>query len=471
MKNILAESERKISKIFILLILFIGVVSIFSYVNAANEKINLTIGETKVIPVDQMTDWGGIEDIVVKIKENGSKTTGLEVKKVGKETMFYGGKDISVTAKKAGTYIMEVAYFKSMWADKSIKTYEITVSAKLESIKFLNTTLVKTSYKVGEKVNLNGLPLQAVYNDNTQKKIELSEVTYTPQTVSKNDKKITITYQGKTCELPITVTEPQNSNNGGSGNNSSNIGGGNNANQGNQEEVYTSNLKKGDTLKLKDGSGWKKYKSKSMNSGYQTLTGGKTICIQEIDGNWLTIKGETTFKYLYYGSTASGYFSKVTETNTTPNEKPNETPNTTNTSAPQYIDGTEVKKGDSIKMSKGNSWKVYTNNSCTTVKSYIKVNENVTYKVEDINGNIVKLSKNSNEVGYIKWYNSSTGAKNYFSKVEIKNDTQGNVETNKDTYLKPEISTELVTETLDVIVDLISDIIITILESIAAVCK
>lgn len=80
--------------------------------------------------------------------------------------------------------------------------------------------------------------------------------------------------------------------------------------------VYTSSLKKGDTLKFTGGS-WSVYTTKeaaknldSSKRGTYLKTNDK-ITIQEIEGNVLKIANN---KYIYYGSTASSNFTNVSKT-------------------------------------------------------------------------------------------------------------------------------------------------------------
>ena len=84
----------------------------------------------------------------------------------------------------------------------------ITVKAKveektLESIE-ITTKPNKTTYTEGEKFNPAGMVVTGIYSDDSKEKVE--DYIYSPNGVLKTtDKKITISYQGKTAELGITV--------------------------------------------------------------------------------------------------------------------------------------------------------------------------------------------------------------------------------------------------------------------------
>ena len=104
--------------------------------------------------------------------------------------------------------------------------------------------------------------------------------------------------------------------------------------------AYTDNIKVGDTLKF-TGTSWAVYKTeysaRTLDSSNvkKYLNKNKTITVEFKSGNVLKI-GEN--EYIYYGSTASKYFSKVSSantstssTNTSTNNSNINSTNTTNT--------------------------------------------------------------------------------------------------------------------------------------------
>ena len=73
-------------------------------------------------------------------------------------------------------------------------------------------TAPKTSYTEGNKFDPTGLVLTASYNNGTTADIEYSKdsgITFAPETLSVTDSKVTITYGGKSVELPVTVADKQ----------------------------------------------------------------------------------------------------------------------------------------------------------------------------------------------------------------------------------------------------------------------
>ncbi len=478
MENIFVKSKKNISKIFILALIFIGVIGALTMVNAANEEtINLVVGQSITKNPGIQTKWGGYESIKYEI----GKSETVEVTQTGAEVVgFYGERmELKFTAKKAGECKIKVTYAPNFWDELKEKTYIIKVEANgVKSIKVIGAPS-NNIYNAGDKINLTGIKVSVTNSDGTDGGLApVSELTCTPTVApsESGDHKITVEYKGAKATFEIHV-DPTNNGSDEDGNNNND-----NDNGSNSDEVYTNKLTAGDTLKLKSGSGWKKYTSKNMNSKYKTMTGGTTFTIKEIDGNWITIKDESTYKFLYYGKEASKYFSKVTTSNNTnnnnsgsnSNQGSNNNQNASNnkptvSTAPQYSNGTAVKTGDSIKMTKGNSWNVYSDSSCKSIKSYIQSNKGLTYKVEAISGNIIKLSQSGKEIGYIKWYNSNTGAKNYFSNVETS--SNNNTGTNTQGGTEQGCFTENTSMVLNMVASLLQEILEAILTNITTATK
>ena len=392
MENILVKGKRNVSKIFILALIFIGIIGALSVVNAAEETINLIVGQSTQKNPGIETTWGGYKEIICT---SGDKSI-VETAFAGTE--LKGGSmkartNLKFIAKKPGKCTISVTYYASFWATKETKIYNINV----EEVKPKEITVtrkpLKDVYNVGEKIDLKGLILNVKNNDGKDgDSPSIDQLTFSP-TVAPNQggKNITITVEYKGVKTNF--------------------------------EVYVNPIKTND--------------SSSTNTNTNTNANTKP------------------------------------NTNTNTNTKPNTSTNTT-TTAPQYSNGTAVKVSDSVKMSKGNSWKVYSDSSCKNVKSYIKVSEGLTYKVESISGNIVKLSQGGKKVGYIKWYNSSTGAMSYFSKVDSSNQNSSVAGNNSATGNnsntgKQEVTTEAVSEVLNLMTKLISTILKSILQCISTV--
>ena len=66
----------------------------------------------------------------------------------------------------------------------------------------------KTAYVDGEKFDPTGMTVTAYYDDGTNKPVDLSECTFTPETLIGGVKEVTVSYGGKTASVPVTVTVP-----------------------------------------------------------------------------------------------------------------------------------------------------------------------------------------------------------------------------------------------------------------------
>ena len=106
-----------------------------------------------------------------------------------------------------GTQTVIVAY-EGETAEFQVTVKEEVISVTLTGIK-VKTPPAKTAYKTGEELDLSGMVLTATYSDGSTK-----DITDTTQfTVSGYDKNkegsqtITVTYEGKTAEFQVMVTE------------------------------------------------------------------------------------------------------------------------------------------------------------------------------------------------------------------------------------------------------------------------
>ena len=66
----------------------------------------------------------------------------------------------------------------------------------------------KTDYIDGEKFDPTGMTVTAYYDDGTNKPVDLSECTFTPETLIGGVNEVTVSYNGKTASVPVTVTVP-----------------------------------------------------------------------------------------------------------------------------------------------------------------------------------------------------------------------------------------------------------------------
>ncbi len=108
---------------------------------------------------------------------------------------------------KEGSQTITVTY-EGKTAEFQVTVKEEVIAVTLTGIK-VKTQPAKTTYKTGEELDLSGMVLTATYSDGSTK-----DITDTTQfTVSGYDKNkegsqtITVTYEGKTAEFQVTVTE------------------------------------------------------------------------------------------------------------------------------------------------------------------------------------------------------------------------------------------------------------------------
>ena len=136
-------------------------------------------------------------------------TTGLVVKAVynnGSETaLAFADVDFgTVDMTTAGTKNMVVTY------QQKTATVEINVVAiELVEIEAISSAM-KTVYNIGETFDTTGLVVNKVFNNGTREQIALSDanlVISPVDTTTAGEKVVTITYQGKTTTIEITVSE------------------------------------------------------------------------------------------------------------------------------------------------------------------------------------------------------------------------------------------------------------------------
>ena len=82
-------------------------------------------------------------------------------------------------------------------------------AATLKSIE-VTTNPTKTIYSVGEDFDPTGMEITASYSDGSTKNVVIDECTFSPDVIAENTTKITISYKGITCELPITLKAVKN---------------------------------------------------------------------------------------------------------------------------------------------------------------------------------------------------------------------------------------------------------------------
>lgn len=123
---------------------------------------------------------------------------------------------------KTGNQTLTVTY-KGKTAEFDVTVSEIPVEAVLEYIK-LTKLPSKTTYRVGDKLDLTGAVLVAFYSDGTSQRITITDDMVSGFDSSKTgNQTLTITYNGKTATFTIKVTKSSSS--GGSSGGGSSGGG------------------------------------------------------------------------------------------------------------------------------------------------------------------------------------------------------------------------------------------------------
>ena len=93
-------------------------------------------------------------------------------------------------------------------------TYDVTVQKALSSIKVSNLT---TSYRVGASLNVAGATVTKVYDDGTEETIALTEEMVSGfDSSAAGTNTITITCEGKTATVPLTIRSASSGSSSGS---------------------------------------------------------------------------------------------------------------------------------------------------------------------------------------------------------------------------------------------------------------
>lgn len=66
----------------------------------------------------------------------------------------------------------------------------------------------KTDYIAGENFDPTGMAVTAYYDDGSNKAVDLSECTFSPETLTGGVESVTVSYGGKSASVPVTVTVP-----------------------------------------------------------------------------------------------------------------------------------------------------------------------------------------------------------------------------------------------------------------------
>ena len=144
--------------------------------------------------VGETVDLSGLK--VIATYSDGSE------REIASDKLTLGTIDTSTTGTKKFT--VEFGGYTLTVEVKVTKTI-VAPQVTLESIA-IDPTSVSSKVKVGETYSTADLKVTATYSDNSKKDIALADLTVTaPDTATAGAKKLTVSYEGKTAELAVTV--------------------------------------------------------------------------------------------------------------------------------------------------------------------------------------------------------------------------------------------------------------------------
>ena len=108
------------------------------------------------------------------------------------------------------TYVTEELSNKLLAVEGELRTVKakFNITLKIASLEIAETSTHKTEYKVGEKFSMKGLVLTIVYDDGSTEAADMSKVVLeNTEGLTKYDRYVTISYEGKTRRISVVVTE------------------------------------------------------------------------------------------------------------------------------------------------------------------------------------------------------------------------------------------------------------------------
>ena len=170
--------------------------------------------------------WEALPVQSIAVKTAPTKTSYIEGKKFDPTGLVInavyenGTLEVAYTDETKGDFTFSPALTKELTvADEKVtitygeKTAQqtITVAEKQLSSIAVKTAPKKTSYIAGEKFDLTGLVITLTYNNGETEYVAYSDstkdgFTFAPETLSTDDKKVTITYGGKSVEQAVKVS-------------------------------------------------------------------------------------------------------------------------------------------------------------------------------------------------------------------------------------------------------------------------
>ena len=107
-------------------------------------------------------------------------------------------------------YVTEELSNKLLAVEGELRTVKakFNIALKISSLEIAENSTHKTEYKVGETFSLKGLILTIVYDDGSTQTADMSKVVLeNTEGLTKYDRYVTVSYEGKTRRISITVTE------------------------------------------------------------------------------------------------------------------------------------------------------------------------------------------------------------------------------------------------------------------------
>lgn len=146
---------------------------------------------TKTYTVGDKPDFSGVK-AVVSYSDGTAET-------VTADKLSFSSLDTS----SAGTKTLTITY-KEVYASVDITV--VAAEATLESIKIVDGTVSRDAI-IGSAYDVSGIQVEAVYSDGTKVPLNKDSVTITlPDTETVGEKTLTVTYEGKTDSITVTVS-------------------------------------------------------------------------------------------------------------------------------------------------------------------------------------------------------------------------------------------------------------------------
>ncbi|WP_249866429.1 bacterial Ig-like domain-containing protein [Paenibacillus konkukensis] len=166
--------------------------------------------EIKYLPAQTVYYKGDVfdpEGIVISADYNTGQTSELEADQYTFAIPGAEATDAGFVFNNPGTYTVTVS---SVITPAMTASFDVTVKDASVTGLEIKQLPAKTAYFIGETLDLDGLVVYAKYSDNSSVRLLKTEYTVTGlDTSSAGEKYVTLTYKGKTVDIPLTVRVKQ----------------------------------------------------------------------------------------------------------------------------------------------------------------------------------------------------------------------------------------------------------------------